>query len=108
MSWRFALILISSLAALACGRTHPESPGGDGSDNDNNPGSTGPVCGNGTVETGEECDLGAGNGPTTACTSDCHTPTASVCGDGILGAAEQCDDGNQMNMDGCSESCRLE
>ncbi|CAD8108627.1 unnamed protein product [Paramecium sonneborni] len=30
------------------------------------------------------------------------------CGDGILSEKEQCDDLNQLNFDGCSESCQIE
>jgi cysteine-rich repeat protein len=36
------------------------------------------------------------------------TPTFYLCGDGNLDAGEQCDDGNTVNGDGCSASCRLE
>jgi cysteine-rich repeat protein len=31
-----------------------------------------------------------------------------VCGDGILAATEECDDGNMVDGDGCSSSCRVE
>jgi TonB family protein len=31
-----------------------------------------------------------------------------VCGDGARDASEQCDDGNAVNGDGCSSSCRIE
>ena len=53
------------------------------------------ICGNGVVETGEECDDGdtidTGNG----CTSQCRKN--SVCGDGIVQSVfEACDDGLQM------------
>ncbi|MBI2451911.1 hypothetical protein HYV50_02410 [Candidatus Pacearchaeota archaeon] len=33
---------------------------------------------------------------------------ASSCGDNVLDAGEQCDDGNNLNDDGCSATCRLE
>ena len=46
-------------------------------------------CGNGTIETGEECDDG---GETATCDIDC---TSVVCGDGLVNqtANEECDDG---------------
>lgn len=31
-----------------------------------------------------------------------------VCGDGIIQGSEQCDDGNNVDGDGCSSSCKLE
>jgi len=48
-----------------------------------------PVCGDGFIDPGEECDDGnaiAGDG----CSADC---ILDVCGDGVVGANEQCDDG---------------
>lgn len=63
-------------------------------------------CGNGVLEPalGEECD------GTSNCRADC---TVIACGDGILdgvplAAAEECDDGNLVDNDGCSSTCRLE
>jgi cysteine-rich repeat protein len=44
------------------------------------------VCGNGVVETGEQCDFGAGNGPGTGCESNC-TFSCTL-------APNSCDDGN--------------
>jgi uncharacterized repeat protein (TIGR01451 family) len=35
-------------------------------------------------------------------------PPAPYCGDGHLDPGEQCDDGNNVNGDGCSASCRTE
>ena len=45
-------------------------------------------CGNNTVEEGEECDLGAANGPDAACTAECRLP---ACGDGVVQDGEACD-----------------
>ncbi len=79
-----------------------------------------PLCGNGTLETGEECDEGAANSG--AGDADCRPGCVLArCGDGIkdpLGADntddsgagddEQCDDGNQSDGDGCSDECKIE
>jgi hypothetical protein len=49
-------------------------------------GVTGPVCGNGVIETGEECD--GGPTPPARCPACEIVPT---CGDGIVDAPEECD-----------------
>jgi cysteine-rich repeat protein len=60
-----------------------------------------PFCGDGIVDTGEECD--DGNRVTSdACTNDCNVP---FCGDGVVSTGEQCDDGNEVDTDGCRNSC---
>jgi hypothetical protein len=59
-------------------------------------------CGDGIVESGEQCDP-----PTPGvCGSDCQI--ATVCGDGILGPGEQCDPPHQ-GPDGlqCGANCRF-
>jgi cysteine-rich repeat protein len=96
-----------------------------------------PVCGNGTKETGEQCDDGntvSGDG----CSATCQTETdlcpningyqltvpegqyvddqgncvdkvtPPVCGNDILESGEQCDDGNTVAEDGCSATCQTE
>ena len=64
-----------------------------------------PVCGDGIVDDGEECDVGADNADDAACTTMCK---AAVCGDGLVQAGvEACDDGNQVDDDECSNSCAL-
>ncbi len=89
---------------------NPDGSGGDGTGSD---GSTdggadipgGPVCGNGRVEAGEECDDGnnfPGDGCNATCTSD------ESCGNGIVDPAESCDDGNLVPGDGCDQICRRE
>ena len=85
-------------------------------------------CGDGIVQTGEQCDdgnLGGGDGCSPTCTieayfvcdntepgdlSNCH----ALCGDGVTmwmlsgSKAEKCDDGNTIDGDGCSSSCQVE
>jgi cysteine-rich repeat protein len=59
----------------------------------------GPVCGNGAVETGEQCDDG-NNFDCDGCKGDCSR-TDNVCGDGIIECSEQCD-GTDLNGQTCS------
>jgi len=91
-------------------------------------------CGNGVLESGEQCDDGNadnGDGCTSACQNarcgdaftwrgheDCddgninpndactNTCRVAVCGDGITWSGhEDCDDGNTSNSDACNNSC---
>jgi len=67
-----------------------------------------PVCGDAvlTQSVGEQCDLGANNSITGVCTDIC---TNAVCGDGRVHAGvEECDDGNLIDLDGCSSTCKIE
>ncbi len=78
------------------------------------------VCGNGVMDTGEDCDDGntaAGDGCSAVCTTEpgwsCSWTAPSVCtavgcGDGYVAGAEGCDDGNVATGDGCSATCTLE
>jgi len=64
-----------------------------------------PLCGNGTVNAGEECDDGnVANGD--GCAADCTLEPA--CGDGTIDEGEECDDDNTVNGDGCSAECTNE
>lgn len=67
----------------------------------------GPLCGNGQVDPGEECDLGRNdnNFLPDHCRPDCRNPR---CGDGILDRNEQCDDSNLVAGDKCDRFCRIE
>jgi cysteine-rich repeat protein len=71
-----------------------------------------PVCGNGVVESGEDCDDGntkSSDGCSATCRNECWWYVSSgifdVCGDGILDPHERCDDGNTVSGDGCSGDC---
>lgn len=70
------------------------------------PSGGGSVCGNGSVESGEECDDGntiSGDG----CSSGCNDEEPA-CGDGNQDEGEECDDGNTEDDDGCSSTCQDE
>jgi cysteine-rich repeat protein len=94
-------------------------------------------CGNGLVESGEQCDNGQPGVNTATCDRDCTVAacgdalvnfpageqcdtggastscdtdcTAVVCGDGLVNpnAGEQCDDGNSIDSDACHNNCTL-
>lgn len=62
------------------------------------------MCGNGQIDPGEACDLGALNADTGICKADCELQT---CGDGVVGPSEACDDGNTADGDDCTSTCSL-
>jgi len=75
------------------------------------------VCGNGIVESREECDEGSNNqvpcsapydGQCTYC-NDCKNVIVDgpYCGDGLVNGPEQCDDGNNDPTDQCANDCTL-
>jgi cysteine-rich repeat protein len=76
-----------------------------------------PVCGNGIIELGEQCDNSIFNGALcwagyghscSYCTASCKNKIiTNYCGDGIKQECEQCDDGNQINTDSCSNLCKI-
>jgi cysteine-rich repeat protein len=63
-------------------------------------------CGNGDVESPEQCDDG-NTMNCDGCSAQCKTET-SVCGNGTLDCHEDCDDGNTTSGDGCSATCKIE
>ncbi|CAI2386729.1 unnamed protein product [Moneuplotes crassus] len=86
-------------------------------------------CGDGTKQTQalEECDNGANNGDNSVssnnvdCDENCflgysyscddsipNSCFLAICGDGFYSPSEACDDGNNINGDGCSNSCAIE
>ena len=60
-----------------------------------------PVCGDGIVDSDEDCDDGNENDDD-GCTSECLLPQ---CGDGVIQPPEECDDGNRVNDDACRNGC---
>jgi cysteine-rich repeat protein len=64
-----------------------------------------PVCGDGKLDEGEECDDG-NNVDGDGCSAECTIEP--FCGDGNLDPGEECDDGNNADGDGCSANCTIE
>jgi fibro-slime domain-containing protein len=64
-----------------------------------------PVCGDGTLSLGEQCDDGQNTGGYGKCAPGCVL--TEYCGDGIKQAAEDCDDGNRIDADDCNNACRF-
>ena len=61
------------------------------------------VCGNGSIESGEDCD-DSNTIDTDACTAACKD---AECGDGIVqSGTEECDDGNDIDADDCKNDCK--
>jgi fibro-slime domain-containing protein len=63
-----------------------------------------PICGDGIVTLGEECDDGVNDGGYGECEPGCVL--GPRCGDGVLQAEEDCDDGNRLEGDACGSACR--
>jgi cysteine-rich repeat protein len=62
------------------------------------------TCGDGSLDTGEECDPPAAG----SCSAQCKTIVVPVCGNGTIEAPEECDDGGKLNLDGCDSTCNYE
>ncbi len=62
-----------------------------------------PMCGDGIVDSGEECDDG-NDVEDDGCSNRCRLP---ACGDGVVQAGEGCDDGNEVDTDGCTNACEV-
>ncbi len=67
------------------------------------------VCGNGKLETDEECDDG-NTVSSDGCDANCKKETTinPVCGNGKIETGEECDDGNTISGDGCDANCKKE
>jgi fibro-slime domain-containing protein len=64
-----------------------------------------PVCGDGIVSAGEQCDDGVNDGGYGECGPGCVL--GAYCGDGVVQPGEDCDDGNLIDGDACPSSCRI-
>lgn len=64
----------------------------------------GPICGDGIVSLGEQCDDGINDGGYGECAPDCLL--GEFCGDGVVQEGEDCDDGNNLDGDNCGSGCR--
>jgi cysteine-rich repeat protein len=60
-----------------------------------------PICGNGMLDPGEQCDDG-NSSDIDGCTHLCRIP---FCGDEVVEGTEECDDGNTVNDDDCTNAC---
>lgn len=63
-----------------------------------------PVCGDGMIGPGEECDDAANDGGYNECQEECLL--GGYCGDGIVQDEESCDDADPDKPSGCS-GCRI-
>jgi cysteine-rich repeat protein len=103
-------LLRSILCALlvsvvpACG----DDDGGNQTNQNQNGNLVVPICGNGIVEAGEQCDEGAANSDSApdACRTSCRL---AYCGDFAIDTGEACDDGPQNGRapSRCHEDCTL-
>jgi fibro-slime domain-containing protein len=63
-----------------------------------------PVCGDGILTIGEQCDDGVNTGGYGKCGPGCLL--TEYCGDGNVQGPEDCDDGNRVDDDACNNACR--
>lgn len=72
---------------------------------ENTPSECTPICDDGIVSLGEECDDGVNDGGYGECEPGCKV--GPRCGDGVVqDEREDCDDGNRIDGDGCGSACR--
>jgi len=89
-------------ATEACSDDDFGTPGGK-----NPPCSVATQCGNGVLNSGEECDDGNDEG-NDECDAYCLVPLIPwICGDGVTDPSEECDDGNKLDDDCCTSQCLL-
>jgi cysteine-rich repeat protein len=63
-----------------------------------------PICGDGIVTLGEECDDGKNDSGYGECEPGCKL--GPHCGDGVRQTGEDCDDGPRNHETGCN-ACRI-
>jgi cysteine-rich repeat protein len=92
-------------------------PGGAGMGGEG--GTPGPACGDGTIDSGEQCDDGDPPANSDGCSATCmeeagwdcvgtpSTCSAAMCGDRIRAGAEMCDDGNNNVCGTCNAACSV-
>ena len=100
--WMAALAVCFLVAG--CG----DDSGDEGNENNQN-NSTAPVCGDGDVGAGEQCDEGPQNSDVAAdaCRTSCRE---AWCGDGVVDTGEQCDEGpanSDLIAGACRRDCQL-
>lgn len=103
----FLLIAPCTMGLTACGDDDPEKPSG--------PDAGEPVCGNGVIEDGEECDgtaLPTGAAPGSTCLDTCELKGPD-CGNGVVDDGEECDPEAAMPSkypEGatCSSACKAQ
>jgi len=102
---RLALGLWGILLAFAFGACSDDSSAANSNDNQCN-NTTDPVCGDGTLDSGEQCDDGVSNSDSSpdACRTSCRF---AYCGDDVVDDGEVCDDGNSDDTDACLSTCAL-
>ncbi len=116
----WAFVLSSFIGVAACGGETDLNFVGSGSGGSSGSGGTGAIpvnCGNGVVDSDEECDDNNGDN-SDGCARTCTVetgwtcdgePSACVkCGNGTVEGSEQCDDSNLDDGDGCRSDCTLE
>lgn len=94
---RLVGVLMLLAASGSCGDDDTE--GNNTNQNQNTSG----ICGDGVLDTGEQCDAGEFNsdGAPDGCRTDCRR---AHCGDGVVDADEACDDGSG-DEDDCPDTC---
>lgn len=94
--WCAGLIIAFQLTASGCGSCS--------SDGGIEPDGMTATCGNGALDTGEECDTGELRSDTIAneCRLDCRLP---YCGDGVVDLGEECEAALSSE---CAASCRVD
>jgi cysteine-rich repeat protein len=79
--------------------------------NDNNPCTIADSCQEGVCGSSHIKQCASSNAVTNVCnpsTGQCVDELGPICGNGELDVGEGCDDGNSINGDGCSFSCKIE